>query len=200
MGRCSAQDEFRGSVTAKMHSSKRRSFKTVFVECASDAGESPTVPARMPSWCASQILQTLWMTRLQNLANTLSLKTLQVLLLLLRWSSNKQSCSACFGASCQIRKTLKESSSSKLKGWAVASSGCSLHHFDLSRIDVSLLVLFTTHLHIESKSSDSVQVVDRKMGLKAAHVSQKLIWSLWYFWWKVYNCCKKWGAKMHQTA
>ena len=37
---------------------------------------------------------------------------------------------------------------------------------------------FTTHLHIESKSSDSVQVVDRKMGLKAAHVSQKLIWSL----------------------
>ena len=32
----------------------------------------------------------------------------------------------------------------------------------------------TTHLHTESKSSGSVQVVDRKMGLKAAHVSQKL--------------------------
>ena len=50
----------------------------------------------------------------------------------------------------------------------------SLHHFDLSRIDVSLLVLFTTHLHTESKSSGSVQVVDSEMGLKAAHVSQKL--------------------------
>ena len=36
---------------------------------------------------------------------------------------------------------------------------------------------FTTHLHIESKSSDSVQVVDRERGLKAAHVSQKLILS-----------------------
>ena len=99
----SAQDEF-GWIWG-FNCSKNAFLKAEIVQnrfCgASGAGDPPTA-ARTPSWCASQMLQTLWMTRLQNLANTLSLKTLQVLLLLLRWSSNKQSCGTCFGASCQI--------------------------------------------------------------------------------------------------
>ena len=142
-------------------------------------GRHPDVPLKCFRLCEWHPCKTL--------QKTLSLKTLQVLSPSLLRSSNKQSCGTCFGATCQIWLPLKESS--KLKGWTAASSACSLHHFDLSRIDDSLLVLFTTHLHTESKSSGSVQVVDPKMGLKAAHVSQKLILSLWcfwlwYFWWK----------------